>query len=221
MPAWNQLLDDYFGKHLTQQDADRWWQELSVGDNSIRGITPDEISTAIHDAAADPNVQTRERPTLKTLRVWIFMARKARGSGRTLAGEDNHDSVINFLKTKIRDAMQDGDRVLVWDLICGAERLYPEQVPAGIPENWCAELHRWAEAEFGWVRPTPQELYADMPTPTWEQWQSAGPFQRRHWLTYRGDVCAEYDRRLPVWSDNPRPETIGAAMRDAQEALPF
>ena len=71
---WQDMLKAYFGLALSQGESDLWWDELY---ETVKGVTNDELCHAIRDASFRDRDRFSGKPELRTLRMWIYMRRKA------------------------------------------------------------------------------------------------------------------------------------------------
>jgi hypothetical protein len=144
---WDEMLEDEFDLKLPPAKATRWWDTLR---ENFYQLSSDEIGLAIADASGrqDPD-KRRVRPTLGDVRCWIAKRRKgARGSSSITSYEGR----INFIRAKLRDA--DPDNELMWDIICAADRLFPDVITEPLSNHDCEGLEEWSVLELDFKRPT-------------------------------------------------------------------
>ena len=70
---WNEALSAYFGVALTGAQQAAWFAELT---QACRDVCNDELVAAIRDASFEDRDKYGGKPTLKDVRMWVFIRRK-------------------------------------------------------------------------------------------------------------------------------------------------
>ena len=152
---WTELLYDYFNLGLTAKQSQRWLFQLNEGSNAIR-TDNEELCDAIHMVVDDPDKQSKYKPDLRTLRIWVFMLRKMR-RGNTYGPSD--DDFTSKVWLEMQRVFNHISFLEAWCVMVEPERAGFER---STTVEECEHLHRIAlERLKGWRRPTRKEICGD------------------------------------------------------------